>query len=31
LLEWTYIVCLHVQNKRGFFGEPAFIQSIRAI
>jgi len=25
----TYLACL--QNKSGFFGEPAFIQSIRAI
>jgi len=26
-----FIACLHVQNNRGFFGGPAFIQPIRAI
>jgi len=25
------LACLHDQNKSGFFGGPAFIQSIRAI
>jgi len=27
----SLIACLHDQNKSGFFGEPAFIQPIRAI
>jgi len=25
------LACLHDQNKNGFFGGPAFIQTIRAI
>jgi len=31
LYELALLVCLHDQNKSGFFGGPAFIQPIRAI
>jgi len=31
IADGLFLACLHVQNKRGFFGGPAFIHPIRAI
>jgi len=30
LFKASFIACLHVQNKSGYFGGPAFIQPIKA-